>query len=124
MTSAAIPVTPRTAVTIAVASVVGVLAFGWPLLANANSALVAHSNDAPWLMVALLPLVLAVVLADIADGGMDAKAVAILGVMIAVIAALTTCRWPTLVGKVRSSAIIAMNLRSIWLRCGDRSPLP
>jgi len=88
MTAAAIPVTPRTAITITVASVVGLLAFGWPLLANASSALVAHSNDAPWLMVALLPLVLAVVLADIADGGMDAKAVAILGVMIAVIAAL------------------------------------
>jgi energy-coupling factor transport system substrate-specific component len=39
-------------------------------------------------MVLLIPLVLAVVLADLADGGMDAKAVAILGVLVAVVAAL------------------------------------
>ncbi len=84
----ALPLTPRTTVTIALATVVGILAFGWPLIANSGSALVAHSHDAPWLMVALLPVVLAVVLANLADGGMDAKSVAILGVMIAVIAAL------------------------------------
>src|SRR6185503_12622440 len=44
--------------------------------------------DAPWLFVVLLPLVLAVVLAEIADGGMDAKAVALLGVLASVGAAL------------------------------------
>jgi energy-coupling factor transport system substrate-specific component len=88
MSARAIPLTPRTAASITLASIVGVFAFGWPLIANSGSALVAHSADGPWLMLALMPLVLAVVLADIADGGMDAKAVAILGVLIAVIAAL------------------------------------
>lgn len=83
-----IELAPRTAVMIAIASVVGIMAFTWPLFARPGSALVAHSSDGPWLMIVLLSLVLAVVLADIADGGMDAKAVAILGVMIAVIAAL------------------------------------
>ena len=48
----------------------------------------AAPADAPWLFVLLLPLLLAVVLAEIADGGMDAKAVALLGVLAAVGAAL------------------------------------
>ena len=45
-------------------------------------------SDAPWLFVVLLPLLLAVVLAELADGGIDAKAVALLGVLAAVGAAL------------------------------------
>ena len=61
--------------------------FGWPLLVDADATL-AHRSDAPWLFVLLLPLVLAVVLAEIADGGMDAKAVALLGVLASVGAAL------------------------------------
>lgn len=83
----AVPVRPRTAVTLALVTVLGVLAFGWPLLVDADATL-AHRADAPWLFVALLPLVLAVVLAEIADGGMDAKAVAVLGVLASVGAAL------------------------------------
>ena len=45
-------------------------------------------QDAPWLFAALLPLLVAVVVATIADTGMDAKAVAMLGVLAAVGAAL------------------------------------
>jgi energy-coupling factor transport system substrate-specific component len=52
-----------------------------------GSQLVGRS-DAPWLFVLLLPLMIAVVLAEIADGGMDAKSVAVLGVLAAVGAAL------------------------------------
>ena len=48
----------------------------------------ARRSDAPWLFVVLLPLLLAVVLAEVADGGLDAKAVAVLGVLAAVGAAL------------------------------------
>jgi energy-coupling factor transport system substrate-specific component len=66
---------------------IGVLAFGWPLLADSASGL-AHSQDAPWLFAALLPLLVAVVVATIADTGLDAKAVAMLGVLAAVGAAL------------------------------------
>lgn len=75
---------PRSALALAVVSVVGVVGFGWPLLASrlaATTAGGAHASDAPWLFIALLGLLLAVVLAEVADGGMDAKAVAVLGVL-------------------------------------------
>jgi hypothetical protein len=55
--------------------------------ADADSAL-AGLSDTPLLFALLLLLVLAVVLAEIADGGIDAKAVAMLGVLTAVGAAL------------------------------------
>ena len=78
----------RTAAVVGIASIVGVMAFGWPLLASSGSVVVAHSGDAPWLFALLLPLVIAVVLADVADGGLDAKGVALLGVLSAAAAAL------------------------------------
>ena len=78
---------PRSITALALISAIGVIAFGWPLLADADSGL-AHSADAPWLFAALLPLLVAVVVATIADTGMDAKAVAMLGVLAAVGAAL------------------------------------
>ena len=83
----AVPVRPRSAAAIALASVVGLAGFGWPLLAQPGSGL-AHAADAPFLFVVLLPLLLAVVLAEVSEGGMDAKAVALLGVLAAVGAAL------------------------------------
>ncbi|WP_431781800.1 ECF transporter S component [Streptomyces chumphonensis] len=78
---------PRSAAALALVSATGVVAFGWPLLADSASGL-AHSADAPWLFAALLPLLLAVVVATVADSGMDAKAVAMLGVLAAAGAAL------------------------------------
>jgi energy-coupling factor transport system substrate-specific component len=84
----AVRVGPRTAAAITLTSVVGVMAFGWPLLASPDSSIVAHAADAPWLFAALLPLVLAVVLAEVADGGLDAKGIALLGVLSATAAAL------------------------------------
>ena len=68
-------------------SAIGVAAFGWPLLAGPDFG-VAHAKDAPWLFAALLPLLVAVVVATVSDSGMDAKAVAMLGVLAAVGAAL------------------------------------
>jgi energy-coupling factor transport system substrate-specific component len=59
------------------------MAFGWPLLASPGSAL-THTDDAPWVFAALLPLLVAVVVAQLVDGGMDTKAVAMLGVLAAV----------------------------------------
>lgn len=67
---------------------VGLIAFGWPLLAAPDSTAVAHANDAPWLFVIVIPLLLAVVLAQFTDGGMDAKAIALLGVLAAVVSAM------------------------------------
>ncbi|MER7400809.1 ECF transporter S component [Streptomyces sp. NPDC000151] len=78
---------PRSVAALVLVSAVGVLAFGWPLLADSASGL-AHSKDAPWLFAALLPLLLAVVVATIADVGLDAKAIAMLGVLAAAGAAL------------------------------------
>ncbi|MGK5629375.1 ECF transporter S component [Streptomyces sp. URMC 123] len=83
----AIPIGPRAAVALALVSAVGVAGFGWPLLADTASGL-AHSQDAPWLFAAMLPLLIAVVVATIADDGLDAKAVAMLGVLAAAGAAL------------------------------------
>ncbi|MFD7920557.1 ECF transporter S component [Streptomyces sp. NPDC059740] len=86
---------PRSAVSLALVSAIGVAAFGWPLLASSASGL-AHSGDAPWLFAALLPLLLAVAVATLSDGargsggapGLDAKTVAMLGVLAAAGAAL------------------------------------
>ncbi|MEV0317816.1 ECF transporter S component [Streptomyces sp. NPDC050658] len=79
---------PRSIGALALVSAVGVVAFGWPLIAGGGSDLSAHAQDAPWLFAALLPLLLAVVVATIADVGLDAKAIAMLGVLAAAGAAL------------------------------------
>ncbi|OKJ76481.1 ABC transporter permease [Streptomyces sp. CB02460] len=78
---------PRAIVALVLISAIGIAAFGWPLLADRDSGL-AHAQDAPWLFAALLPLLVGVVVAMIADAGLDAKAVAMLGVLAAVGAAL------------------------------------
>jgi energy-coupling factor transport system substrate-specific component len=79
---------PRAVVALVIVSAIGVAAFGWPLIAAHGSSVAAHSADAPWLFAALLPLLVAVVIATIADSGMDAKAVAMLGMLAAAGAAL------------------------------------
>ncbi|MFF8829241.1 ECF transporter S component [Streptomyces sp. NPDC015131] len=79
---------PRSVAALVLISAIGVVAFGWPLLADAGSVLAGRGADAPWLLALLLPLLVAVVVATIADCGMDAKAVAMLGVLAAVGAAL------------------------------------
>ena len=84
----AIRLGPASIVAIAVTSVVGVIAFGWPLFAAADSTAVAHAGDAPWLFAVIVPLLLAVVLTQLNDGAMDAKAIAVLGVLAAVVSAL------------------------------------
>lgn len=84
----AIPLGPLSWAAIAVASLVGGIAFGWPFLAEPGSVAVAYASDAPWLFAVIVPLVLLVVLAQVADGGMDAKAIALLGVLAAVVCVL------------------------------------
>lgn len=83
----AVALRPRSLVAIGIASVAGLLAFCWPLVVSPTSGL-AHSTDAPLVFAAILPLLLAVVLAEISEGGLDVKAVAMLGVLSAVGAAL------------------------------------
>jgi energy-coupling factor transport system substrate-specific component len=67
----------------------GIAAFGWPLLIHeAAGQNTAHSGDAPWIFVGLLPLLLAIVMAELSEGSIDAKAVALLGILAACFAAL------------------------------------
>jgi energy-coupling factor transport system substrate-specific component len=76
----------RSALLLTLASALGLVGFGWPLLAapaKAHAEQLSHAGDAPWLFVALLPLLLAVVLAELSEGALDAKAVALLGVLAA-----------------------------------------
>lgn len=84
----AVHIGKRTAAVLILVSMVGIIAFGWPLLAAPDSLAVAHAQDAPWLFALLLPLILAVVLAQVADGGLDAKGIAMLGVLAAIGTAL------------------------------------
>jgi len=72
----------RAAATLAATTLVGLVAFLWPFLAQPGSGL-AHSADAPWLFVLLIALLAALVVAELSDGGLDAKTVAVLGVLAA-----------------------------------------
>ena len=78
---------PRTTVALVIASAFGIVAFFWPFFVSRESTLGA-SDVAPLIFGALLLLVLAVVLAQVSEGGLDAKALALLGVLSAVGAAL------------------------------------
>ncbi len=78
---------PRSAIAVALVTAAGLVAFGWPLIVTPGSGL-AHGTDAPLVFALILPLLLAVVLAELSEGGMDVKAVAMLGVLAAVGAAL------------------------------------
>jgi energy-coupling factor transport system substrate-specific component len=82
----AIRVRPRATAAIAMASFLGFVAFLWPFVVAPGT---FSSTETPPLMFgALLALVLMVVFAEIADGGIDAKALAMLGVLSAINAAL------------------------------------
>jgi energy-coupling factor transport system substrate-specific component len=84
---AAVPVTPRTAVTLALASLVGLLAFGWPLLVEPGAAL-GSGTDAPLVLAVVLVAVLGVLFVGLGEGALDVKAVAVLGLLSAVGAVL------------------------------------
>ncbi len=79
----------RASLLLVLASALGIVAFGWPLLVTSRAgANTAHATDAPWIFVALVPFLLAIVLAEISEGSLDAKAVALLGILAACGAAL------------------------------------
>ena len=83
----AIRVGPRTTIALVVASAFGFIAFTWPFIVSPGSN-DAVSTIAPFMFGAALLLVLAVVFAGFADGGLDSKALALLGVLSALGAAL------------------------------------
>jgi energy-coupling factor transport system substrate-specific component len=75
----------RATLAMALVMVVGVVAFGWPFLAGPGSELdqLGHGSDASLVFVALMGLLAVVLLAELGSGGMDAKTVAVLGVLAA-----------------------------------------
>jgi len=80
---------PRSSVLLAVTTLVGVVGFTWPLFLHGSPATdQVHAADAPWIFIVVLPLLLAAVLSALAEGSLDAKAIALLGILAACGAAL------------------------------------
>lgn len=69
------------------ASIAGLAMFAWPLILNPPVGF-SHTRDAPYIFALILPVLLAVVLAEMSSKGMDTKALAMLGVLAAIGAAL------------------------------------
>lgn len=84
----AVPIGSRSALVLVLISIAGLAMFCWPLLTQHSATDAAHVTDAPIIFAVTLPLLVFVVLAEFADGGMDSKALALLGVLSAVDAAL------------------------------------
>lgn len=76
----------RSIAVLVVASVAGLMMFAWPLLLHPDPD--AGRVDPPFFFLILLPLVVAVVIAELTEGGMDSKALAMLGVLTAINAAM------------------------------------
>lgn len=86
----AVPLSVRSRLVLIVASVAGLVMLVWPLLVRtaADPSAGYAQVQPPFLFLALLPVVIVVVLAEVADGGMDARVLALLGVLTAVNAVL------------------------------------
>ncbi|MGN6723862.1 MAG: ECF transporter S component [Marmoricola sp.] len=77
----ALPLRKRSIAVLTVATIAGLVMYLWPLLVK------VHVNDTvspPLIFLAMLPLVILVVLAELSEGGMDARTLAILGVLTAI----------------------------------------
>jgi energy-coupling factor transport system substrate-specific component len=77
----------RSGAILALASVAGLLLFAWPLLVPSPTGW-AETQGAPIVFAALVPVIVVIVLAQLSDGGMDTRALALLGVLTAINAAL------------------------------------
>ena len=109
--STLVPVRARSGLSLALVFVVGIVAFGWPFVVEPGAALdTSHSGDATFVFVALLPLLAAVVLSELTSGVLDAKAVAMLGVLAAVGGALRALG-PGTAGLEPSFAVIILGGR-------------
>ena len=110
-TAALVPVRLRSALVLALVFAVGIVAFGWPFVIEPGAALdTSHSGDAPFVFVLLLPLLAAVVLSELTSGVLDAKAVAMLGMLAAVGGALRALG-PGTAGLEPSFAVIILGAR-------------
>jgi energy-coupling factor transport system substrate-specific component len=71
---------------LAVASLASLVAFVWPLIIIPSRG-IGHAQDAPFVFALVLPVLLVVMMSEVASGGIDAKALAMLGVLSAMGAA-------------------------------------
>lgn len=93
------------------ASLVTLAAFGWPFVLEADAATTgSHASDAPWVFVLVLPLLAAVVLSELNAGGIDAKAIALLGMLASIGGALRALS-PGVAGLEPSFAVIMLGGR-------------
>ena len=80
-----VPLSKRTITLLALASLIGLVAFAWPLFVSAQSALLAnHGHVASWAFTALVPLLLAVAVSEVRDGTLEVKTVALLAILVAI----------------------------------------
>lgn len=78
----------RSRLVLAATSLLGLAAFAWPLLIPATPAAQAHPHDAPLVVLALLPLLMVMAVAEVSGGRLDSKQIALLGILAALAAAL------------------------------------
>ncbi len=84
---AAWPLGARSVAVLAVASVAGLFLFGWPLIVGAAPTDVQQAQS-PLVVITLFPVLVLLVVAQLSEGGLSASALAMLGVLSAVNAAL------------------------------------
>jgi len=84
----AVRVGRRSAVVLTVATGAGLVMFCWPLFASVAPTPMQHAGDAPFMFMLVMPVLVVVVLAELSEDGMDSKALAMLGVLSAINAAL------------------------------------
>jgi energy-coupling factor transport system substrate-specific component len=81
----AVPLGRRSGLVLAVASLAGLLMLAWPLLVRSSQ---GGQVGPPFVFLALLPVVIVVMLAEVTEGGLDPRVLAVLGVLSAVNAVL------------------------------------
>lgn len=82
----ALPLRPRSTAVLVVGSLAGLAMFVWPLLVRVPEGV--QQVAPPFVFLALLPLVVILILVELSEGGMDARVLAILGVLSAINAVL------------------------------------
>ena len=100
------------AVVLVLVSIVTLASFGWPFVVPPTDGAEAssHATDAPWLFALVLPLLAALVLAELNASRIDAKAIALLGMLASVGGALRALS-PGVAGLEPSFAIIMLGGR-------------
>src|SRR3954452_11547054 len=81
----AVPLGRRSGIVLGVASVAGMMMLVWPLLVREPA---GGQVGPPFVFLALLPVVIVVILAEVTEGGLDPRVLAVLGVLSAVNAVL------------------------------------